>query len=195
MEAFRKLLDDIGEPAMLELCYTFMTLATVRPTEEQRALLEAKFAQDRRYEQLRAPICHECEVALTHDSLGCDEENCLQEQRAANSEAIQKIVNFFRPEPTEIVTSAPPKPPAPKPPKEAERFWPAARAKRFAAAVGAKGRLNHSEALDFLCKAYRLTREQLFNTHPLDYGKGKFWLSYRSLLGDSTYDQLSYRDC
>lgn len=38
---------------MLSNCYTFMTLSTKRPSEEQRQTLEAKFAQDRRFEELR----------------------------------------------------------------------------------------------------------------------------------------------
>jgi len=201
MEAFKKLLEDTGEPAMLEICYTFMTLATVRPTEDQRALLEAKFAQDRHYENLRAlqsasDRCRECSAVFAdYGKLGCDTEHCLHEQRVKNSEAIQKIVNFFGAEPvqpvlTTIVESKEDRPRAPKPPKGVERYWPASRAKRFAAAVGAKGRLNHVEALEFLCKQACLTQEQLLKTNPLDCCTTRHLLNYRCLLGRKTYNDM-----
>jgi len=56
MDRFRKLLDEVGEEEMLSNCYTFMTLSTLRPTEEQREILEAKFTQDKRFEYLRSGV-------------------------------------------------------------------------------------------------------------------------------------------
>lgn len=53
---FSKLLADMGEAALLEQCYKFMTFSTERPTEEQRQLLEGKFAQDRGYKGPREPV-------------------------------------------------------------------------------------------------------------------------------------------
>jgi hypothetical protein len=53
MEAFNTLSQQIGEENMLSLCYRFMTFAVSRPSEEQRVLLEEKFEQDRRFENLR----------------------------------------------------------------------------------------------------------------------------------------------
>ena len=53
MEAFNTLSQQIGEENMLSLCYRFMTFAVSRPSEEQRVLLEQKFEQDRRFENLR----------------------------------------------------------------------------------------------------------------------------------------------
>ena len=104
MDPFYNLLSDIGEEKMLSNCYTFMTLSSHRPTEEQRQTLEAKFEQDRRYEELRKqPVSPEEEVKpdtllenscgicgasfVDHGEVACNEEMCLYDVRNLRAES------------------------------------------------------------------------------------------------------------
>ena len=127
MDGFRKLLSEIGEEQMLSNCYTFMTLSTARPTEEQRQTLEAKFEQDRRYEELRtepnsppSPFlysrieevkpdtlmpnsCGICGASFVdHGSVACTEDLCLYERREQLREKMNDILDRA---PTAIVES------------------------------------------------------------------------------------------
>jgi hypothetical protein len=104
MDPFYNLLSEIGEEKMLSNCYTFMTLSSHRPTEEQRQTLEAKFEQDRRYEALRrGPVsprspfldaqevkpdtllensCAICGASfMDHGEVACNEDTCLYKTR------------------------------------------------------------------------------------------------------------------
>ena len=201
MDRFRNLLNDIGEEEMLSYCYTFMTLSTVRPTEEQRQTLETKFAQDRHYEELREqkpdtllPDC--CIICgaffVDHGELACSEETCLYEQREKDRQALTVVEDA----PTAIVE-------APQdnwvqcdscykwhkietteglPEKwscsainkicsTAERYWPAERSKRVVKHFRLSKRVNHMESIKLLAQRLRITPEDLYNMSPATYFK------------------------
>lgn len=153
---FAELLTQMGETAMLQQCYMFVAFSTQRPTEEEREFLEAKFAQDRRYEEMRLPPAPATEPAPpTYGSYFGLEWVVLPPMA-------QRHVSF--------------KPVAePVAPKEAERFWSAKRAKNFAAYLDRYndvtwGRVNHTRALQLLARCAGITTEQLFKTDPITYG-------------------------
>ena len=153
---FAELLTQMGEAAMLQQCYMFVAFSTQRPTEEEREFLEAKFAQDRRYEEMRLPSAHATEfVPPTYGSYFGLEGVVLPPM-------VPRHVSY--------------KPVAePVAPKEAERFWSAKRAKNFAAYLDRYndvtwGHVNHARALQLLARCAGITTEQLFKTDPITYG-------------------------
>jgi hypothetical protein len=70
-------------------------------------------------------------------------------------------------------------------PKAAERFWPAARAKRFAKHWYPYQRPNHMKALQLLASRRKLTLEQLLAMHPQQYLDNDYLL--RTLMGPTCY--------
>lgn len=155
---FAELLTQMGETAMLQQCYMFMAFSTERLTNEKRQLLEAKFAQDRRYEELRLPPAPtvECVTPIYGSYFGLED--------AVLPSTVPRRVSF-KPV-AEVLTAVP---------KEAERFWPAKRAKNFVAHLDRYndvtwGQVNHARALQLLARSAGITTEQLFNTDPMTYG-------------------------
>jgi len=144
---FRKLTEEIGEEAMLSLCYEFMTFCVARPTEEQRLVLEAKFEQDRYFEQLRKILTDKTEIVGTPSP------------RAPFQEPVP-----VSPKPQEP-QEEPTKPQ--KAPKRAERYWPFMRVKNFIKHLDlAKGRFSHMKGLEILAKSKGISVEELLDTHP-----------------------------
>jgi hypothetical protein len=158
---FAELLAEMGDAAMLEQCYMFVAFSTHRPTEEEREFLEAKFAQDRRYEEMRRPIAPPVEcVTPTYGSYFGLEGVVLPT-------TVPRRVSFKLP--------AAPVEPLIDVPKEAERFWSAKRAKNFVTYLdryndATWGRVNHARALDLLARCAGITTKELFRTDPITYG-------------------------
>ena len=158
---FAELLTQMGETAMLQQCYMFMAFSTERLTKEERQLLEAKFAQDRRYEELRLPPAPTVEcVPPTYGSYFGLEGAVLP---PTVPPTVPPHVSFKLV--AEVLTAVP---------KEAERFWSAKRAKNFAAYLDRYnevtwGRVNHARALQLLARCAGITTEQLFKTDPITY--------------------------
>lgn len=160
---------------MLAKCYEFMTLSTLRPTEEQRQFLESKFEQDRRYMELRSkPVIAKCRVCNQEleDSCSCCDKPLSQEDYPICNDCYDR-------EKTEIVeietvpkVPEEPKPKASRAPKEAETYWPAMRAKRFAKAIDPtyeKKRINHMSALNILASAVGCSLDVLYSMTPSAY--------------------------
>ena len=147
---FRKLTEEIGEEAMLSLCYEFMTFCVTRPTEEQRLVLEAKFEQDRYFEQLRKILTDKTEIVTPSPT-----PSATPSPRAP----------FQEPVPVSPKPQEPPKPQ--KVPKRAERYWPFMRVKNFIKHLDlAKGRFSHMKGLEILAKSKNISVEELLDTHP-----------------------------
>ena len=155
---FAELLTQMGEAAMLQQCYMFVAFSTERLTGEEREFLEAKFAQDRRYEELRLPPAAPVEcVSPTYGSYFGLEDTVLPA-------TVPRHVSFKSV--TEVLTAVP---------KEAERFWPAKRCKNFVAHLDRYndvtwGRVNHARGLQLLARCAGITTEELFKTDPITYG-------------------------
>ena len=195
MDLFRKLLNEIGEDEMLSHCYTFMTLSTARPTEEQRQTLEAKFAQDRRYEELREekpdtllPDC--CIICgsffVDHGELACSEETCLYEQREEDRQMVTQIIQAPRVQEQDNWVQCDTcykwhKIEAADLPEKwscsainkicqiAERYWPAERTKRVVKHFKLSKRVNHIESIKLLAQRLRITPEELYKMSPTTY--------------------------
>lgn len=151
---FSKLLAEMGEAALLEQCYSFMTFATQRPTEEQRHLLELKFAQDRRYKELREPVAECLPVFGSYYDL---ENTDLQPKRQVS----------FGPVNTNIVESVS---------GRATYYWPAIRTRNFVRYLDAFnevtwGRVNHNRGLEILAAAANISVMKLLRTDPVTYSK------------------------
>jgi len=158
---FAELLLEMGDAAMLQQCYMFVAFSTQRPTEEEREFLEAKFAQDRRYEEMRRPIAPPVEcVTPTYGSYFGLEQVVLPT-------TVPRRVSFEPPDASvEALTAVP---------KGALRFWPAQRAKNFVSYLdryndATWGRVNHARALTLLARCAGISVEELFNTDPITYG-------------------------
>jgi hypothetical protein len=153
---FAELLSEMGDAAMLQQCYMFVAFSTHRPTEEEREFLEAKFAQDRRYEEMRKPTAApaECEPPAYGSYFGLE--------GVVLPTTVPRHVSFKLPD-----THAQP--------FTAARFWPAQRAKNFVSYLdryndATWGRVNHARALTLLARCAGISVEQLFNTDPITYG-------------------------
>ena len=147
---FRKLTEEIGEEAMLSLCYEFMTFCVKRPTEEQRLVLEAKFEQDRYFEQLRKILTDKTEIVTP---------SAAPYPRAPFQEPVP-----VSPKPQEP-QEEPTKPQ--KVPKRAERYWPFMRVKNFVKHLDlAKGRFSHMKGLEILAAHKGISVEELLDTRP-----------------------------
>lgn len=139
--------EEIGEEAMLSLCYEFMTFCVARPTEQQRVMLEAKFEQDRYFEELRAILTQPAPVI----------------PEAPASPAPSPRPPFQEPVPI----SPKPEPQTQRVPKKAEKYWPFMRVKNFVKHLGlAKGRFSHMKGLEILAAHKGISVEQLLETRP-----------------------------
>lgn len=223
MDPFRKLLNEIGEEQMLSYCFTFMTLSTVRPTDEQRQTLEAKFAQDRYFSELREekpdtllPDC--CIICgaffVDHGSLACSEEACLYAQREKDRQMVTAIVeaapqdnwvqcdtcySWRKIETTEGLPEKWSCSAINKICQIAERYWPAARTKRVVKYFGLSKRVNHMESIKLLAQRLRITPEHLYKMSPLTYfqrmnvGEWETRRFWSGLWGEFTYQMAEDR--
>lgn len=171
---FYKLLREIGEEEMLAKCYEFMTLSTIRPTEEQRQFLESKFEQDRRYMELRSkPViakCRVCHQELEDICSCCDKPLSEEDEPICNDCAENEKTEIVEIELPKVPEE--PKPKAERPPKEAERNWPAMRAKRFIKVIDPtyeKKRINHLTAVSLLAEKAGCTLDVLYSMTPSAY--------------------------
>ena len=167
MDPCRKLLNEIGEEEMLSYCSTFMTLSIVRPTEAQRQTLEAKFAQDRHYEELREetpdtllPVCGEQREEPTAIVDAPAQDSCVQCDTCYSWRKIETTEGL----PEKWSCSA-----INKICSSAERYWPAARAKRVVKYFSLSKRVNHMESIKLLAQRLRITPEELYKMNPLTY--------------------------
>ena len=146
---FRKLTAEIGEEAMLSLCYEFMTFCVARPTEEQRLILETKFAQDRYFEELR--------TILTRPAAAAEAPAPVSEAPASPRPSFQEPVPI----------SPKPQPQTQRAPKKAEKWWPFMRVKNFVKHLGlAEGRFSHMKGLEILAAHKGISVEELLDTRP-----------------------------
>lgn len=157
MDAFRKLTAEIGEEAMLSLCYEFMTFCVARPTEEQRLILETKFAQDRYFEELRTILTRPAPEA---EAPAAEAEAPAPE---AEAEAPSPRPSFQEP----VAISPKPQPQTQRAPKKAEKWWPFMRVKNFVKHLGlAEGRFSHMKGLEILAAHKGISVEELLDTRP-----------------------------
>ena len=154
---FRKLTDQIGEEAMLSLCYEFMTFCVSRPTEEQRLVLEAKFEQDRYFESLRKILTDKTEI-VTPPSPRAP----FQEPVPVSPKPEAMPISPKPEEPEE-----PEEPNAQKVPKRAEKYWPFMRVKNVIKHLNlATGRFSYMKGLELLAASKNISVEQLLDTPP-----------------------------
>ena len=148
---FRKLTDQIGEEAMLSLCYEFMTFCVSRPTEEQRLVLEAKFEQDRYFESLRKILTDKTEIVTPPSPRAPFQEPVPVSPKASPQE-----------------TEGPEEPiKAQKVPKRAEKYWPFMRVKNVVKHLNlATGRFSYMKGLELLAASKNISVEQLLDTRP-----------------------------
>lgn len=159
-------MDSTDPKNVIEFCVNYLALSVVRPTEEQRELLEAKFEQDRRFEELRKPLskeyckknnlCYTCSGALefigAYDICKVCDPTRYTELVALMNEPLEK--------------------------EEVEVFWPFMRCKNFINWLvltnrkrNVPNRLSHRMAIEILAKHMKTTVETFLKTNPIIVAK------------------------
>ena len=158
--AFRDLLNSIGEEEMLKHCYDFMTFAIVRPSEEQRQVLEQKFEQDRRFEELRS-------ILIGRPS--------FQEPLSPRSPVPSPV-----PSPVEVEVEVEKIQTAKTNLSKAKKYWPFMRVKNFVNGLNLtdEKRISYERGLQILAQHRNMTLEELMAT------------SSNKWLGDNSNERL-----